>query len=120
VTPVNGFGWEIVGSGDYNGDGRSDILWRNYYGGANVIWWSANSATQQAVTAVSARTRPYVADSGDYNGDGASDILWRRCFAGYNLIWWSANSTKQLALTTVSSAWYIASDTPPRTHCFGI
>ena len=44
--------WRVVGSGDYNGDGRADILWRNSSSGANVIWRSANSSTQQAVTAV--------------------------------------------------------------------
>ena len=37
--------WRVVGSGDYNGDGRADILWRNSSTGANVIWRSANSAT---------------------------------------------------------------------------
>ena len=37
------------GSGDYDGDGRADILWRNSNTGVNVIWRSANSATTQAV-----------------------------------------------------------------------
>jgi hypothetical protein len=38
--------------GDYNGDGKSDILWRNISSGANVIWRSGQSATPQAVRGV--------------------------------------------------------------------
>jgi hypothetical protein len=42
--------WQIAGTGDYNNDGRVDILWRYYgAGGSNVIWymdgvsWSASA-----------------------------------------------------------------------------
>jgi hypothetical protein len=44
--------WRVGGSGDYNGDQRADILWRNASTGANVIWRSANSATITAVTSL--------------------------------------------------------------------
>jgi len=30
--------WQIVGSGDYNGDGKSDILWRNGTTGQNWMY----------------------------------------------------------------------------------
>jgi len=58
---------------DFNGDGRSDILWRNNSTGANVIWRSASSATPQSVTGVT-NLAWIVAGSGDYNGDGRSDL----------------------------------------------
>ncbi len=35
--------------GDYNGDGRLDVFWRNGSVGSNTIWRSANSATLHAV-----------------------------------------------------------------------
>jgi Ca2+-binding RTX toxin-like protein len=41
-----------VGTGDYDGDGRSDILWRNGATGDNLIWKGANGATTQGVAAV--------------------------------------------------------------------
>jgi hypothetical protein len=44
-----------VGSGDYNGDHRADILWRNTSTGANAIWRSGSSATLQAVTAMTSQ-----------------------------------------------------------------
>jgi hypothetical protein len=37
VTDPN---WEIAGTGDFNIDGKVDILWRNYgAGGDNVVWY---------------------------------------------------------------------------------
>jgi len=40
--------WKIAGTGDFNRDGREDILWR-YYGaeGTNVVWLM-NGITWQA------------------------------------------------------------------------
>jgi len=32
--------WAIVGTGDFNGDGKSDILWRDSSG--NVAMWFMN------------------------------------------------------------------------------
>ena len=40
------------GSGDFNGDGKADVFWRNTTTGANSIWRSANSATPQTTTAI--------------------------------------------------------------------
>jgi hypothetical protein len=41
VTDTN---WQIVGTGDFNGDGKTDILWRNKSTGQNIIWFM-NGAT---------------------------------------------------------------------------
>ncbi len=93
-------------NGDFNGDGRSDILWRNLSTGANTIWRSANSATQQAVPAVPTVWR--VVGSGDYDGDGRADILWRNLSTGANTIWRSANQATPQVLTVVTNqAWTI-------------
>jgi hypothetical protein len=35
VTDTN---WQIVGTGDFNNDGKVDILWRNKSTGRNVVW----------------------------------------------------------------------------------
>ena len=37
--------WWVAGEGDFDGDGASDLLWRNA-DGRNTIWRSANAATQ--------------------------------------------------------------------------
>jgi hypothetical protein len=40
--------WETARLGDYNGDGRSDILWRNTSNGNNIIW-QMNGFVKEAV-----------------------------------------------------------------------
>ncbi|MFO1474716.1 MAG: VCBS repeat-containing protein [Lysobacterales bacterium] len=99
--------WKVAGSGDYNGDGKSDILWRNATTGADSIWLSANSATKQAVATISDTTWQ-VAGSGDYTGDGRADILWRNSVTGANSLWPSANqSLKQVLTAQPDLAWSV-------------
>src|SRR3546814_11898672 len=52
VTRLSGTVWGVAGVGDFNGDNKADILWRNSNTGYNTIWLSANSSTGQAVTGV--------------------------------------------------------------------
>lgn len=93
---------------DFNGDGRSDLMWRNTVSGANVIWRSANSATQQGVTGVTNQAW-IVAGVGDFNGDGKADVLWRNGSSGANVIWRSASAATQQGVTAVSNAaWTVA------------
>ena len=71
--------WRIVGTGDFNGDGRSDILWRNSDG--TLSDWLGNAAGGFAANDGNASTRVgnewKVIGTGDFNGDGRTDILWR-------------------------------------------
>ena len=91
---------------DFNGDGKSDVLWRNTSSGANVIWLSAVSASPQALPAVATAWR--VVGSGDYNGDGRADILWRNSSTGGNAIWRSGNPGTPQAVTAVTNlAWTV-------------
>jgi hypothetical protein len=70
--------WQVAGIGDFNGDGKDDLLWRNSDG--TIGTWSgqanggfvANNATIQPVP-----NEWHIAATGDFNGDGKDDILWR-------------------------------------------
>src|SRR5260221_5055564 len=56
---------------DFNGDGRSDILWRNSMTGENVIWLMNGAAISSSVTfATVADPNWSIAGVGDFNGDG--------------------------------------------------
>ena len=82
AVPAN---WHIAGTGDFNGDGKSDILWRNDAG--TVAIWNMNDGT--VLSGNSPGSMPadwHIANTGDYNGDGKSDILWRND-AGATAIW---------------------------------
>jgi chitodextrinase len=73
---------------DFNGDGRSDILWRNSTTGENVIWLMNGAAISSSVTfATVADPNWSIAGVGDFNGDGKSDILWHHRATGENAIW---------------------------------
>ncbi|HEV2043409.1 MAG TPA: M10 family metallopeptidase C-terminal domain-containing protein, partial [Sphingomicrobium sp.] len=64
---------------DFNGDGRSDILWRNVDGQLSNWLGQANGGFVQN-NANAATVVPIawaVAGTGDFNGDGRDDILWR-------------------------------------------
>ena len=71
--------WRIVGTGDFNGDGRSDILWRHDSG--LVTDWlgtaSGGFANNHASSAAAVPTDWKIAGTGDFNGDGRDDVLWR-------------------------------------------
>ncbi len=71
--------WRIQGTADFNGDGRSDVLWRNVNGQLSSWLGTANGGLQDNGNVVN-QFVPLdwkIAGTGDFNGDGRSDILWR-------------------------------------------
>jgi hypothetical protein len=103
---IAGFRSSVVSTGavarnDFNGDGRSDVFWRDFRGGGNIIWLGANSGTRQTMSAVSDLSWKPVA-TGDFDGDGKSDIAWRRASTGADVIWRSGNANTLLATSHVT------------------
>jgi len=73
-----GSAWEAAGTGDFNGDGRDDVLWRNA-GNGDVREWlgQANGGFfGNSAAASSASLAWQIEGIGDYNGDGRDDVLW--------------------------------------------
>ena len=74
--------WHIVGTGDFDGDGKSDLLWRTD-SGALAIWEMNGSQIKAADylnfggTNVGAPGPDWhVLGTGDFDGDGKGDLLW--------------------------------------------
>jgi hypothetical protein len=69
--------WHARGDGDFNDDGKSDILWQNLDGTPGI--WLMNGATATAMSAVGTNPGPswHVKGTGDFNFDGKADILWQ-------------------------------------------
>ena len=102
-APTTGGDHEVAA--DFDGDGKSDVLWRNGSNGADTIWKSANSATPQAMTTVTSQSWAIVG-KGDFNGDGKADVLWRNASNGSNTIWRSGNAaTQQTVVGVTDLAW---------------
>ena len=93
VGPNPGPSWTEIGTGDFNADSRSDILWQNASGQAAI--WEMNGTSQIAGGSALVGPNPgpswKVVGSGDFNGDGFngdgfSDILWQNA-DGQAAIW---------------------------------
>ena len=97
-----GSDWQIQGIGDFDGNGRGDILWRSNRGD-NVIW-SDGRAPGVWIAGVDTGWR--VVGIGDFDGDGRSDILWRSIY-GDNAIW-PAGQAPGYWLGGVDNSWRVA------------
>jgi hypothetical protein len=64
-----------IASGDFNGDGKDDILWRNDSGA--VATWDMNDRSFGGAVIANVPNDWHIAGTGDFNGDGKTDILWR-------------------------------------------
>ena len=75
--------WRVVGSGDFNGDGRSDLVYRRADGFAEVQFLNGNTGIGGGLIL----NNPFdpnwqMIGTGDFNGDGRSDLVWRRASDG--------------------------------------
>ena len=95
-------------SGDFNGDGKADILWHNTLSGRSTIYLSGNVSTQQSMTTVDNLDWTIVG-AADFNGDHRSDVLWRNTKDGRDVAWLSGQAATQLPIAAVTTqAWTIA------------
>ncbi|KJU86782.1 FG-GAP repeat-containing protein [Candidatus Magnetobacterium bavaricum] len=71
--------WVIMGVGDFDGDGKSDILWQNEDTYNTGIWFM-DGGTVKSVALIDKQTDDswHINGIGDFNGDGRSDILWKQ------------------------------------------
>jgi hypothetical protein len=74
TIPAN---WSIVGTGDLNADGYTDILWRDTSTGDVNIWFMNGGVIESSADLGVIPTNWTVAGTGDFNGDGKTDIIWR-------------------------------------------
>ncbi len=98
--------WQIVGSGDYNGDGRSDVLLHNAFENKFDLWTMGEGGTHQSeILPDDFGNAAEVIASGDFDGDGMSDILWRNLENGEVDIWGLTGDSTLGPLEGGGSAW---------------
>ncbi|MDI9847256.1 VCBS repeat-containing protein, partial [Rhodoblastus sp. 17X3] len=110
----------VTGVADFNGDGKTDVLWRNTNGA--LYDWAMNGsqiASAQPITyqgaAVNLAASWGVAGVADFNGDGKADVLWRNTNGA--LYDWAMNGsqigsaqpiTYQGAAVNLDASWSVA------------
>jgi hypothetical protein len=90
-SQVSDLSWQIVATGDFNGDGKPDILWQNQANGLLMVWYMDG-----ATRASSAPLNPgqlsdpswKIVGVADFNADGKPDILWQNQASGLLMVWY--------------------------------
>ena len=106
INTVPNQGWKIVGNGDYNGDGKADILWRHSGSWPELaVLDGRRNASYSSVGINTVPTIWNIVGDGDYNGDGKSDILWRSSTTGQNWMYLMNGATisNSLGINTVAT-----------------
>ena len=107
--------WQIAGTsslvqstGDFDGDGKADMLWRKSDG--TLAMWLMNGTVPKAQAGIGVvDTAWQIAGSGDFDGNGKADILWRKS-DGTVALWLmnGATPTTQVAFGAIDTTWQIA------------
>jgi len=96
---------------DLNGNGSSDIMWRNTDGG--LAYWAMRGLTGTGVSLGTVATDMTLLGSGDLNGDGWADLVWRSG-SGTLSTWFSGpaglvgSSGAGTTIATIDMAWSVA------------
>jgi hypothetical protein len=77
--------WRLAATGDFDGDGVTDLVWRNT-AGAHTVWIMApgGGTTFEGVLGSGGWT---VEATGDFDDDGRTDLVWRETATGINVMW---------------------------------
>ena len=77
VSAIPGPSWHAIGTGDFNGDGLSDILLQNSSGEVVSLGDERHEPDRRQRSLGNPGPTWHAIGTGDFNGDGRSDILWQ-------------------------------------------
>ena len=108
LSLANNINCGLVQTHNFNGDGSSDVLFRDNQG--NVGMWLMNGSTiQKASTLGNVPLTWSIVGQRDFNGDGNGDILWRDTQGNVGM--WLMNGTSiqsTAVLGNVPNTWSVA------------
>src|SRR5262249_32301708 len=84
---VQSLGRPLAATHDFNGDGKSDILWYNTTSGQAVTWLINGTTVTGGGSPGSAGSPWALVGQRDFNGDGLADLLWRNGTTGQTTVW---------------------------------
>ena len=101
-------GWRLATAGDFDGDGQSDLFWRQDTG-ATFMELRHGAAVVNAAGFGPVEASWQLAPSGDFDGDGRADLLWHHD-GGDTYLWLMDGLTLRAThdFGVVGAAWHIA------------
>lgn len=88
LPAVSDSNWKIQGRGDYNANGKADLLWHNSATGEVYVWLMNGASISSAAPVATITDLGWqIAGSRDHDGDGKSDVLWRHQTTGEVYLW---------------------------------
>ncbi len=82
--------WRIKAAGDFNRDGRPDLVWQHETDGRIAIWFMKGNVQISGVPlgpGQVADTDWKIVGGGDFNGDGWRDLVWQHQADGRIAVW---------------------------------
>jgi hypothetical protein len=96
--------FEFVTSGDFNGDGIGDLLWRKKTTGQTVAWLMHGGENLDQKYSGAMDPNVWIGEgTGNFNNSKNDDILWRNADTGETRIWYMDNLKKPVELTNVNT-----------------
>jgi len=95
--------------GDFDGDGRSDLLWHHATRGEVWIWAMDETTRRSGMQVTTVPDTGYrVVGTGDFDGDGMADLLWHHATRGEVWVWLMNGATplSQAKVGTVADTGY--------------
>jgi len=109
VNVVPQAGWKLVAIGDFNSDGKSDLVFQSQTTNQISIWFMNAQYYQSGVLMpYTPPTGWVVAGAGDFNGDGQTDLAFQNVNTGQVAIWFmngAVYSSGAIVTTTVAPGW---------------
>lgn len=96
---------KLSGTGDFNGDGNLDIIWRSYETGENTLWLMNGNQRLEAISLTAAPSLNWIIRGvGNFDGDGRNDdLIWWNRLDGRNRVWLMDGGVRQSVVFLRSS-----------------
>jgi hypothetical protein len=87
--PLSGLaGFTVAASGDYNGDGKTDLIWRSSTGVHSIWLMNGTAPSSTAIVTIPAGWQVFgLSGNHDANGDGKDDVLLQQSSDGQIALW---------------------------------
>jgi hypothetical protein len=88
--------WKIRGVGDFNADGKPDLVWQHQATGQIGVWLMNGTSLVSSPFFTPAQvsdTNWKIAGVEDFNGDGKPDLVWQHQTTGQIGVWYMNGTT---------------------------